>query len=387
MIGSSNSNFLTNAMGDPNSNSKTTFPISSALHLAISTNCELFVRKLLNEGADPNEPLKVEKVSDYYDDRTSVSPSESIFRHDDDVVYQVFPIHVAIMNCYFNSPRGSGQRARALGIVQALMEYDADPTAPCFGVHFVRLGEEEFGTYVASAGSGKAFNLIASLKEYPLKGFGADCRDMMDDLTFLLLETKKEVREGGAIVPHAVKSIWSHLLHHETFNDITFVCQDGKEFPAHKCVLAAASDYFATAFQGPWKESDEEGKWPTAKPSAVIQLLLTYIYTGEFDETTFNEFSKEALETAFEFNVPAFQEICERSCAKNLNATSLRGVLLLATMYDATTLKRSCFNYVENNWTKVMFDPSVLSLSTEHPDMWRELAAHFASPIHPDEVA
>ena len=382
MSNSSSNSFVDAAPGEDAPTSKSTSSVSSTLHLAISTNCEPFVRKLLQEGADANQLLKVGKVEVFYDDRASITPSECIFRHDDDVNYQIYPIHLAIMNCYFNSRRESGQNQRigALGIVKALIEFHADLTAPCFGVHLVKLGENEFGTYVANADSGRPFNLIASLKEYPLKGHADDCRDIMDEVACLLLQedSQNSVTNKGVMVPPAVKSIWAHLLHHKTHNDITFVCHDGEEYPAHKCVLAAASEYFATAFQGPWKESDEEGKWSTSKPSAVIQLLLTYIYTGEFNTTTFNEYSKEALETAFEFDVPAFQEICEYHCAKHLDATSFRGVLLLATMYDATTLKKSCFQYLEKNWTKIMFDLSILSLCEKHPELWAEIALHCA---------
>jgi hypothetical protein len=368
------------------SNNKTTFPMSSTLHLAISTNCECFVRKLLKDGADANQALKVESVGDYYKDRSVVSPSECIFRHDDEVEYRVFPIHVAIMNCYFNCRHGPGQNQRnaALGIVRALLEFNADPAAPCYGIHFVRLGEAEFGTYVASAETGRAFNLIASLKEYPFKGYADECRDMMDELSFILLHEEKKDVEHGTIVPYGVKSIWAHLLNHNTYNDFTFVCQDGTRFPAHRAVLSAASDYFTTAFEGPWKESSKKGEWPTSKPPAVIRLMLTYIYTGEFNVEVFNEFSKEALETAFEFSLPFFQDACERHCAKHLNSSSVRSLLLLASMYDATTLKAACFQFVDLNWKKVMFDPSVLSLSKDYPDLWKELAQH-CTPVTEDD--
>jgi hypothetical protein len=48
-----------------------------------------------------------------------------------------------------------------------------------------------------------------------------------------------------------VVNTYKTLLLSQDYSDITFICRDGIAFPAHKGILAAASPYFKTAFDGP----------------------------------------------------------------------------------------------------------------------------------------
>ena len=80
-----------------------------------------------------------------------------------------------------------------------------------------------------------------------------------------------------------------------------FVCSsDGTNLPAHKAVLAAASDYFACMFGGPWAATHPDGTWPTANPPELMRAVLTFAYTGVLDETLLDSHATELLGVAHE---------------------------------------------------------------------------------------
>ena len=43
-----------------------------------------------------------------------------------------------------------------------------------------------------------------------------------------------------------------------THTDLTVISSDGKKFPAHKCVLAASSDYMNALITGSFMERDQD---------------------------------------------------------------------------------------------------------------------------------
>lgn len=61
--------------------------------------------------------------------------------------------------------------------------------------------------------------------------------------------------------------------------DVTLV-SDGTEVPAHKLLLAAASDYFAAMFTGGMVEAGRDRVEIQGLDPAALKMLVDYCYTG-----------------------------------------------------------------------------------------------------------
>ena len=70
--------------------------------------------------------------------------------------------------------------------------------------------------------------------------------------------------------------VWS--IHCEAdFWDVTFVVEE-KEFPVHKLIMAASSDYFTTMFKGHFKE-ENNNKIPLVDVEAsAFEQIIAYAY-------------------------------------------------------------------------------------------------------------
>ena len=102
-------------------------------------------------------------------------------------------------------------------------------------------------------------------------------------------------------IPQSVANTYKNLLLSSNQSDIQFVCSDGEILPAHKIILAAASPYFETAFDGPWAENTPKGEWHTKHPSSLIKAVLTYIYTGDVSDSVAGETFMDMLSIAGEY--------------------------------------------------------------------------------------
>src|SRR5699024_7894723 len=70
------------------------------------------------------------------------------------------------------------------------------------------------------------------------------------------------------------------------FSDVTLVTKrDGREFPAHKAILAARSKVFRAMFCGnkAFVESNSNRVEITDIDGDVMKAMLDYIYTGDID--------------------------------------------------------------------------------------------------------
>ncbi|CAG0880308.1 unnamed protein product [Darwinula stevensoni] len=65
---------------------------------------------------------------------------------------------------------------------------------------------------------------------------------------------------------------WSNLV------DVTLVSQEGKEFPCHKCILMARSEYFRLLFASHWLEGQGTKEVPVAIAADILEVILDYLY-------------------------------------------------------------------------------------------------------------
>ena len=66
-----------------------------------------------------------------------------------------------------------------------------------------------------------------------------------------------------------------------TYTDACLKTEDGREFPCHRCILAAKSEYFHLLFSGGFRETKETSISIKGVSSEIMSIILEYLYTSE----------------------------------------------------------------------------------------------------------
>ncbi|XP_028674766.1 kelch-like protein 11 [Erpetoichthys calabaricus] len=153
------------------------------------------------------------------------------------------------------------------------------------------------------------------------------------------------------------------------FCDVTLAFIGGAhccEFPAHRSVLAAATDYFTPLLSGPFSESMsgrvEMKEWSSelGLDSDTVEGVIQYMYTGEIRVSTCNV--HEVLELADRFLLLQLKEFCGEFLKKKLNLTNCVAVHSLAHMYSLDQLALKAADMIRRNFNKVIQDDEFYAL-------------------------
>ncbi|XP_073249603.1 kelch-like protein 12 [Porites lutea] len=159
------------------------------------------------------------------------------------------------------------------------------------------------------------------------------------------------------------------LRNNERFCDV-IVEVKGKEFKAHKAVLAAASPFFLTLLESNMRESSEhlikiELEDATA---SIVEDVLKYIYTGNVSVT--EESAHNLIATADYLFLPGL---------KSLACDFLKGILAtencvfnyyFAERYQCVNLKEECRELIKSNFSAVMETDDFLNLDAKQVLEW-----------------
>jgi hypothetical protein len=173
----------------------------------------------------------------------------------------------------------------------------------------------------------------------------------------------------------ALKSVaetYQKMLFSEKFSDIKFICGDNVTVHAHRNILAVASPYFDTAFDGPWKEN-ENGDWRTLHPSHIIKPVLTFLYTGKIDFGLVDKDPLAFISVASEYDLTGLKFLTDSYSVRLVNANNIKAMLQAAYLYNCPALKNACAEYVKMNSLTLLQNNEIQSLKTDNPQVWDEL--------------
>ena len=159
------------------------------------------------------------------------------------------------------------------------------------------------------------------------------------------------------------------LRNNERFCDV-IVEVKGKEFKAHKAVLAASSPFFLTLLESNMRESNEhlikiELEEATA---SIMEDVLKYVYTGNVSVT--EESAHNLIATADYLFLPGL---------KSLACDFLKGILAtencvfnyyFAERYQFVNLKEECRELIKSNFSAVMETDDFLNLDAKQVLEW-----------------
>ena len=167
------------------------------------------------------------------------------------------------------------------------------------------------------------------------------------------------------------------------FTNVTLVA-DGKEFKAHKVVLASQSQFFKTRFASRWSGSADDKVEMTDISASVMEAILSYMYTGTV--TDIDKIAYKLLPAAEEYALVGLRGMCEETLAKSLTISSAIDVLIHADAHNTINLKKACMGFILSNIASVKQSKGWSKLKKEvvHRDLWVELLEsitekHFAA--------
>ncbi|KAA3680630.1 kelch-like protein 1/4/5 [Paragonimus westermani] len=138
--------------------------------------------------------------------------------------------------------------------------------------------------------------------------------------------------------------------------------------PAHRVILAAASDYFAAMFGNEHKEASETEIWIHDVEPSALRTLIDYIYTGHLDLR--EETVEDVLEAACFLQMPEASHACERFLIKRLHGSNCLGMARLGEQHGCHLLHQKATKYALEHFADVVQQPDYLNLSqTELTDL------------------
>ncbi len=118
------------------------------------------------------------------------------------------------------------------------------------------------------------------------------------------------------------------------FSDIT-VNVRGRQFQAHKSILAARSTFFAAMFEHPTKENLTHQVEIRDLEPAVFNEILRFIYTGRLSESTMGKMSAGILAAADKYLLEQLKIECETQLVHRMSAENCLELLLITDEHHA----------------------------------------------------
>ena len=124
-----------------------------------------------------------------------------------------------------------------------------------------------------------------------------------------------------------------------------------QDFPAHRCVLSAASPYFRAMFTSQFKEKESNLVELQEDKSATISDVLRYIYTGE---TSIDSSNAQDLVMVVDYLIiPSLKTKAAVFLEGTLNASNCLALESFASRYNCESLKQASVRYKIANFVDV----------------------------------
>ena len=169
--------------------------------------------------------------------------------------------------------------------------------------------------------------------------------------------------------------------HKDRYTDVTVVT-DGKEFKAHKVVLATQSPFFETRLEQRWLTEEALGCRIDMRdvPAETMDMILTYMYTGKVKDI--NNAACELLPKAEEYQLEGLKAKCEEALSKSLTVETVIDTLLMADAHNTKNLKQSCLTFLTGHVTDVKKSAAWTEGKLKaRKELWMEVLEHIADML------
>ena len=159
------------------------------------------------------------------------------------------------------------------------------------------------------------------------------------------------------------------LRNNDIFCDVTIAVK-GKEFKAHRAVLAAASPFFLTLLTSDMKEGNEKLIKVELEEAteSVMEDALEYLYTGNV--TVVEGRAHNLIATANFLLLPSLKTMAANVLKDTLTTENCVFNYYFAEKYDCVELKDKCREVINTNFSVVMVTEDFLKLDQKQVMEW-----------------
>lgn len=146
------------------------------------------------------------------------------------------------------------------------------------------------------------------------------------------------------------------------FTDLVITAQD-QVIHAHKVILAAASPYFRAMLTGCLVEGRTHTLELKDVPGSLLNIVLTYVYTGRATLTEHNV--QDVLTLADYFQIHALKKLCCYHLKNHLVTRTCLNVHEVATLHRCHDLAADALSLASSQCSEVLLQPSFLTLQPD----------------------
>ncbi|XP_023313625.1 speckle-type POZ protein B-like [Trichogramma pretiosum] len=135
-------------------------------------------------------------------------------------------------------------------------------------------------------------------------------------------------------------------LFNENLSDVKLRTACGKEIPAHRIVLAAASSVFQAMFSHDMLENQSQSVDMIDISYEAAVEMLRYIYTGSVETEELSAIA-DLLAAADKYQLEGLKHKCEKILVSKLTAGNCVEILIIADKYSASSLKKKVIDFIK----------------------------------------
>lgn len=161
---------------------------------------------------------------------------------------------------------------------------------------------------------------------------------------------------------HAVDcfKVMKQLQRSRDLCDVTLLV-DGKEFSAHRIILAGVSPYLRAMFTNGMLESGQRKVEIGGIDASTMESLIEFAYTGAIEVNVENV--QCLLAGASLLNIAPLRNACSNFLRSQLDSGNCIGIRQFADLYSCVELERAAREFVNQNFMEIMNNDEFLQLS------------------------
>ncbi|XP_014227698.1 speckle-type POZ protein A-like [Trichogramma pretiosum] len=191
------------------------------------------------------------------------------------------------------------------------------------------------------------WQLFISPREYMHKFISStDTATFRCELT-LSTDVRKDFSSDESVDTNQVQKLefdWAFL--DKKLSDVKLRTASGKEIPAHRLILSAASPVFKAMFSHDTLENKNQSVDIIDISYEITLEMLRYVYTGIIENDKIS-FIIELLMAADKYAIDDLKNKCEMTLSSNLSSENVVDILKVADKCSMKKLKKTAVNFVK----------------------------------------